>query len=241
MIVRIAVMSDIHGFDLALETVLDDLTQRGPFDEVVVAGDLCVVGPAPKRVLEIVTERRFTVLQGNTDRDLVEYAKGQSGSAELDFALTQIGAAGIQFLASLPVEHRIVPPGGRPPHDDLLVVHANPRDLDTKLTPEMSDRQLRQVIGDARASAIAFGHHHVPFIRRLDGVLLIDVSAVGNPKDGDLRCAYAIIAWDPLAHDWTAEIMRLDYPVEESLSEMRRSGIPEPEWAIRQLLRAAYE
>ncbi|MEA2594744.1 MAG: hypothetical protein QOF01_1213, partial [Thermomicrobiales bacterium] len=44
---RVAVMSDIHGFSLALETVLADIDLQGPFDEVVVAGDLCEVGPAP--------------------------------------------------------------------------------------------------------------------------------------------------------------------------------------------------
>jgi hypothetical protein len=48
---RVAVMSDIHGFNFALETVLADLDQQGPFDEVVVAGDLCEVGPAPADVL----------------------------------------------------------------------------------------------------------------------------------------------------------------------------------------------
>ncbi len=44
---RVAVMSDIHGFNLALETVLADLDAQGPFDEVIVAGDLCEVGPGP--------------------------------------------------------------------------------------------------------------------------------------------------------------------------------------------------
>ena len=34
---RIAVMSDIHGFNLALDAVLADIAAGDPFDEVVVA------------------------------------------------------------------------------------------------------------------------------------------------------------------------------------------------------------
>ena len=238
---RVAVMSDIHGFDLALATVLADLERRGPFDEVVVAGDLCEVGPAPGRVLAMLLAEGLTLIRGNTDQELVEAAGGQSSSAEIDYALTDIGAAGVATLAALPFERRVTPPGGRSPDDDLLVVHANPHDLETKLEPEMSDDELRAVLRDVAAAAIAFGHHHVAFTRELDGMLLADVSAVGNPKDGDLRAKQGIFTWDDEKMSWSVEIVRLDYPVAETVAEMRASGMPDPEGAIRQLLKARYD
>jgi predicted phosphodiesterase len=237
---RVAVLSDIHGFDLALEVVLADIARRGPFDQVVVAGDLCEVGPAPKRALDRLRSGGYIVLLGNTDQDLIEAAKGGESTPEADFALEQIGEEGVTFLASLPRQHRVVPPGGRDASDDLLVVHANPHDLETKMTPEMTDDELRTVLGDTKAGAIAFGHHHVSFVRELDGMTLVDVSAVGNPKDGDLRCRYGILSWEPARRAWSAEIVKLDYPVNATIDQMRASGMPDPEEAITKLLRASY-
>lgn len=240
---RVAVMSDVHGFSLALETVLADLARQhaiSPLAETIVAGDLCEVGPAPAAVLERLQAGGFTVLTGNTDRDLVASAQAGWGSAESGFALDQIGAAGVAFLAGLPFAHRITPPGGTSPDDDLLAVHANPHDLERKLRPEMSDRALREVIGETRAAVIAFGHHHVAFSRDLDGQLLIDVSAVGNPKDGDLRCKYAILTWGTDTRRWTGEIRRLPYPLAETADQIRASSLPDPERTLRKLLRASY-
>jgi predicted phosphodiesterase len=237
---RIAVMSDIHGFDLALETVVADLIQRDPFDEVVVAGDLCAVGPAPAKVLQLLSASGFTVLEGNTDFGLVDAAQTGATDPESRYALEQIGEAGVDYLAHLPFQRRISPPGSSDPGEDLLVVHANPHDLETKITPELSDEHVRQVIGDTKAAAIAFGHHHVAFQRRVDNLLLCDVSAVGNPKDGDLRCKYAVFRWNDADRAWQAEIIRLAYPIEETVEEIRQSSLPDGESAIRKLLRASY-
>ena len=237
---RVAVMSDIHGFDLALDTVQTDLNLQGPFDEIVIAGDRCLVGPAPERVLQRLGASDYTVLCGNTDRDLVAAASSADPPAELAYALRQIGSRGVAYLAALPVARRITPPLGETPRDDLLVVHANPHDLERRITPEMTEAQVRAVVGDTRAAAIAFGHHHVAFTRVVDGTLLVDVSAVGNPKDGDLRCKYGILEWSPESCSWSAAIIRLDYPVERTVTEMRGSGLPHVKAAIRTLLRATY-
>lgn len=236
---RVAVLSDIHGFSLALDRVLDAIAADGPFAEVVVAGDLCEVGPDPAGVIARLRTTPFVVLRGNTDRDIVEAAAGGNGG-EGDFVLGEIGRDGVDYLAGLPFAHRITPPGGASPDDDLLVVHANPHDLERKLTPEMSDLALRETIGETRAAAIAFGHHHVAFVRQLDRTLLVDVSAVGNPKDGDLRPRFGILAWDARARRWDATHRHVDYPVEETAAQIAASGLPDPARTLRKLLRASY-
>jgi predicted phosphodiesterase len=237
---RVAVMSDIHGFNLALETVLADLDRQGPFDEVVVAGDLCEVGPAPAEVLALLRARDFSVVQGNTDLDVVVAARENGGTEADEYAAEQIGSAGIAYLAGLPFSHRITPPGGHAPDDDLLVVHANPHNLVDKLDPEASDWEVREIIGDTRAAAIAFGHIHICYVRELDGTLLVDVSAVGNPKDDDLRCKYGILTWDEETRSWQAELRKLDYPLEATAAQILASDLPEPEKVLRKLLKAEY-
>ena len=237
---RVAVMSDVHGFNLALATVLDDIAAGEPVDEMVVAGDLCEVGPAPAAVLDILRRGPFTVLLGNTDRDLVEASTGGPSGLAARYALDQIGDDGVDYLASLPLSRRISPPGGTSPDDDLLAVHANPHDVDNRLHPRMSDRELREVLGGTRAAVLAFGHVHIAYTRQLGPILLADVSAVGNPKDRDLRCKYGLFTWDELARRWQVEIRRLPYPLEETAEQILASDLPDPEQTLRKLERASY-
>lgn len=234
---RIAVLSDIHGFNLALETVLRDLDDQEPFDQIIVAGDLCEVGPAPQECLELLWARPFTVLMGNTDRDIVAAVRDGDATPAVRYVIDQIGADGLGYLAALPFDHRITPPGRTSPTDDLLVVHANPHDLNRQLHPDASDRDLRDVVGDTTAAAIAFGHVHICYTRQLDETLLVNVAAVGNAKGGDLRCKYGILTWDDAGH-WRAELRKLEYPLTETEAQVMTSGLPDPDKALRNLKRA---
>jgi predicted phosphodiesterase len=179
---RIAIFSDVHGFDHALRTVLDDLDRHGPFDEIVAAGDHCELGPGPADALDLLLSRGVTLLLGNTDLAIVEGAEAETDVPELRYAIARLGPERIAILAALPFSRRITPPGGSGPNDDLLIVHATPHSLVDRFQPDWSDDRLRQIVGPARARVIVFGHHHVCFVRRLDGLMLVDVSAVGNPK-----------------------------------------------------------
>ena len=237
---RVAVLADIHGFNLALERVLEDIDNRGPFDDIVIAGDLCEIGPGPREVLEIVWDRGITAVQGNTDLDLVQAAQNGTDDRDLQYGIDQIGTNGLQYLAELPFSHRISPPESTGNKDDLLIVHANPSNINDPLQPDLSESDVRDLIGDTKASAIAFGHIHICYIREVDDMLLVDVSAVGNPKDGDLRCKYGILTWDPDARHWTAELVKLDYPLEATEAQIRASGLPKPEKVIRKLRQASY-
>ena len=237
---RVVVMSDVHGFSLALRQVLDDVAALGQVDGVVVAGDLVEIGPDPRGSLDLLVASGATLLVGNTDLDVVDAARNGDGAAVDHHAATELGASGVDQLAELPFSCRFTPPGAVSPDDDLLVVHANPHDVRRRLNPELSDRAVREVLGDAEFSAIAFGHHHVAYQRRLDGRLLVDVSAVGNPKDGDLRCRYGVFTWDATAVGWTAEHRYVDYPIEATLRQIEASSLPDRSGTIQRLLRASY-
>jgi len=234
---KIAVISDIHGFSLALEAVLDDIGGEPGIDLIVAAGDLCEGGPDPLGALTMLQEHDVTLIRGNTDRDLVE---GVRTSAPATWVTEQLGDAGIAILASLPFDVRTAPPGGRPIEDDLLVVHANPFDEDRPIAPWASDLEVREHVGDARAAVIAFGHIHIAYQRDIDGIRLIDVSAVGNPKDEDLRSKWGLCKWDEKRRNWTTELRYVEYPLQETLAQMEASGMPKWRKAAARLQLASY-
>src|SRR3954452_1034934 len=237
---KIAVMSDIHGFSLALEVVRADLREQGPFEEVIVAGDLCVVGPDPQGVIDTIREEGWTAIQGNTDFDLVEAAEWATGLDELGYWVDSLSPDAMDYLATLQFSHRITPPRSRGPEDEVLIVHANPWNLLDPLDPKLTDRELRDIIGQEDAGTIVFGHIHITYLRHVGPTTLVDVSAVGNSKDGDLRVKYGILTWDESVQRWTIEIRRLDYPLTETEAQIRASKIRNPDKVIAKLRKASY-
>jgi predicted phosphodiesterase len=235
---RIAVISDIHGNQLALAAVLHDLERQPHYDKLIIAGDLCLNGPRPREVLEMVQDLRCPVIQGNVDLEVVTGAeeKGEKKRTTVGWTREQIGQAGIAYLAGLPFSYRVAHPEGR----DLLVVHANPRNLEDALFPNADDETLQTLLGslDKRVAALAFGHLHIPYIRRWRGLLLANVASCGLPRDQDLRAVYGILNWQD--GQWEAEVRRVPYDVQAVVKQIKSCGMPHVEKRIKILLEAHY-
>lgn len=235
---RIAIMSDIHGFSLALDRVLAAIQARDGIDRVIAAGDLCENGPDPTGVLESLERYGVEMLQGNTDRDLAANARG---SRSASWTEKQLGEERLRLLGQLSFDIRVTPPAASPFEHDLLAVHANPVDMDRHLAPDLPEADVAEMVGSARAEVIAFGHIHIAYVRQVEDVTLMDVSAVGNPKDGDLRSKWGLASWDEDRRRWRVELQYVDYPLDETIAQIRQSGMPNPDKVIRKLRAATYE
>ena len=235
---KIAIMSDIHGFSLALDRVLADIQGHDGIDRVIAAGDLCETGPDPVGVLERLARDDVELLQGNTDRDLASRSRDSRAAS---WTAAQLGDERLRFLGELPFEIRITPPGASPLERDLLVVHANPVDMDRHLPPDLPEPDAMALIKSAHADVIAFGHLHVAYVRRIGDVTLMDVSAVGNPKDGDLRSKWGLASWHKDERRWHVELQYVDYPLEDTIQQIQASDMPNQARVTRKLVRASYE
>ncbi len=235
---RIAIISDIHGNQVALEAVLQDFERQPAVDHLVIAGDLCLNGPCPREVLETVRGLNCPVLQGNVDFEVVDVARGKGEKKRNTAAWTreQIGQEGIDYLASLLHSHRVANSHG----EDLLIVHANPQNLEDAIFPNASDSDLERLLGglDDGIGAIAFGHLHIAYTRRWRRLFLVDVGSCGLPRDEDLRASYAILSWQ--ANSWMAEIRRVAYDVQAVVKQIKTSGMPNVEKRVKTLLEARY-
>jgi diadenosine tetraphosphatase ApaH/serine/threonine PP2A family protein phosphatase len=230
----VVLMSDIHGNFTALETVARSLPR---VDAVYVAGDLCFEGPEPERVVDALREWGWTAVMGNTDADLStddDPKRRAKRSARLDWTREMLGPERLAWLASLPFSVR---------HDSgpaarILVVHANPRDMNTHLDPDMCADDLAPFLDGVEEEIIAFGHLHIPYLRPVGRHVLADVSSVGHPKDGDRRAAYTLVRFD--GERRSIEQVRVPYDIEETVRLLRESGMPAADDAAEDLLRASY-
>jgi putative phosphoesterase len=236
---RIAIISDIHGNLIAFDAVLQDLKKLPPVDHLVIAGDLCLNGPQPRQVIERVQSLHCPVIQGNTDLEIVTQApeKGEKKRNTAAWTREQIDQPGIHYLASLPFSHTIANPGA----SDVLIVHANPKNLEDAIFPNASDAELEGLLGglDHSVGVLAFGHLHIAFIRYWRDLLLFNVGSSGIPRDEDHRASYGILTWDD-QEGWQAGIHRVAYDVEAVIHQIRTCGMPNPEKRVKVLVEARY-
>lgn len=237
---RIAVLSDIHGNLVGLDACLADLQQQGGADVIVAAGDLCMDGPKPKKVLQRLAETGVQCIKGNTDR-LVSAAgdeelrgAGEAERLQIPWVRADLGDKWVSWLRELPFSLRFGEDGNQ-----LLVVHANPQSDDEHIWPDAEEETLERLIGEDCASAIAFGHLHLPYVRVWRGKLLVNVSSAGLPKDGDPRACYAIFT--QRTNGWEVKHRRVSFDVKKVATQLAACGIPESAELISTLRRHRYK
>ncbi len=228
----VAVIADIHGNAIALRAVLDALATDA-WDELVVAGDLVSRGPRDAECVDRIRGLDATVIAGNTDLNVVASDHQWAAGVRANLGLSRT-----DFLANLPLDYRITPPGGRTPNDDLLVVHATPTDPRAALIledpiyghPGTPSAEAADLIGDARANLIVAGHVHYAQAGLVGTQRFETIAPVSFACDGDPRAGYALAAWDGTT--WQLNNRRVSYDVEAVAVEIERTHRPKAErWA----------
>ncbi len=219
---RVAIFSDIHGNAVALEACLADLAAAGGADRIVAAGDLCMDGPRPRKVVRRLREAGAHVIRGNTDRMIAIGDPADYEPAERDAILWQRGALGQDLVAWLGAAPLTVAIGNDA--DGLLVTHATPKRDDEHVWPDASDAQLENVIDGVVQRTIAFGHLHLPYVRTWRDRTFVNVASAGLPKDGDPRAHYVILTQQ--SGGWSVRSRRVAFDVERVERQLRKCGMP---------------
>ena len=68
---RIALISDLHGNEVALKAVLTDITRIGA-DQIISLGDVACLGPQPSAVIQMLQDLGCTCVLGNHDEFLLD-------------------------------------------------------------------------------------------------------------------------------------------------------------------------
>lgn len=218
---RILLVADIHANWRALKAINE------PFDACLVLGDLVDYGLEAGPCLQWVRTHATHAIRGNHDHGVAQFVKvqGRSGFKYLTGVTRQvtqerISAEDRRFLAALPVSKRVTLDGVK-----FLLVHATPRDPLDEYSIADPDFWARRLT-DVDAQVICVGHTHHPYILEVGDKLVINPGSVGQPRDGDPRASYAII------ENGRVELKRIEYPVEETVTTVLESGLPEPAKAL---------
>ena len=218
---RILLLADIHANWPALNAINES------FDACLVLGDLVDYGLEPAPCIKWVRERATCAVRGNHDHGVAQFVKvnGRNGFKYLTGVTRQVTQERIssedrRFLGALPISKRVTLDGV-----NFLLVHATPRDPLDEYSIADKDFWARR-LADVDAQVVCVGHTHHPYILEVGDKLVINPGSVGQPRDGDPRACYAII------ENQRVELKRVEYPVEETVTTVLESNLPEPAKAL---------
>lgn len=203
----------------ALRSVLEDVDRTDP-DEVAFLGDAVGYNAYPGECLSILRERCDAMILGNHDEAVAEGGEdlfNPAARAGVKYSRKRLEADDISFLRDLPRQTEI---------DGIHIVHGSPRGPTTEYVfPDTHPESLEQIVhhpsvGDV--AIVAMGHTHIPFVREVEGLTVINVGSVGQPRDGDPRASWALV--DPEGPE--VEIRRVEYDIEAAVEAVRKAKLP---------------
>lgn len=216
-------LSDVHANFPALWRALQAARRRGA-ERVVCAGDLVGFGPHPVEVLRLLQERKVLCIRGNVERKVLELLEesprrlrkllDKKNLGPLAWTALQLGEGEQAFLRGLPERLELDLEGVH-----VLVVHGSPRKDTEYLYPSLTEPALKARLGAERPDLLVCGHSHIPFARRVGGVLVVNCGSAGKPVDGDPRGSFA--AADLRKGEARVRIVRFAYPVERVVRDLR--------------------
>ena len=233
---RVAVLSDPHGDLIALEKVITDLASTGPFDEVILGGDLAQGGAQPAQTVDAIRSRGWRAVRGNSDDLLVRLAGGMNPEEALRAAaatretlpedlvgrarwsIDRLGPERIAYLRALPPSIEL----GAFPFGRALLVHATPWSNEDVVHPDAGEELAARMVRESGARLVVYGHIHTPYQRGVEGGFLVSVGAVTGSNDSDPRPAYTILN---LSDTISVEVRRVDWPAHERLAAFQAAGL----------------
>ncbi len=240
---KIAVVSDIHGNLVALESVLPAIKEA---DQVVCLGDVAATGPQPRQTVDFLRKTKWPCVMGNTDERLANSTpedfkrlpmpeEERKKTVALDrWTSAQLDAPRRKFIsgfrATLEVDDR---------HNPILCYHGSPRSNTEEIRSTTPDEKLAEMFAGQGATIYAGGHTHAQMLRKFGRTVVFNPGSVGLPihydEAGRARnpawAEYAVVT--STADDFRVELRRCRYGLDSLKDAALRSGMPDPIWWLR--------
>ena len=228
ILMKIAILSDIHGNYIALQKCLDHaLSQK--VDSCIFLGDYLGEFPYPQKTLEILYEMRSKYscffLRGNKEDYWVNRRKDvncewKNGNHSIMAMITNyenLYTTDIDFFQSLPISRKIELEGFEP----ILVCHGTPYVNNRTLLPY--DERIQEIISECEEKYIICGHTHIQGLVYDGEKKVINAGAVGVPLKCPQKTQYTILVSE--GREWNYNFISLEYDVKKVVHEIHESGL----------------
>ena len=210
------IISDIHGNKEALDAVMNVL-----HDDVICLGDIVDYGPSPGECIDVLLDQKIPTIMGNHDNAVAfrmdcgcGYAYKHLFQSTKEYTWNILNTTQLEFLRELPMDLRREENGRK-----LYFTHGSPLSFYDYIKPDTSEDTIKEFIKGVDAEFIFVGHSHLPFVRKVADVTLVNPGSVGQPRDGDTRASCVVFDTD----SFQAEIIRVEYDMEVVFDKIRQN------------------
>lgn len=235
--IKIALLSDIHGNTTALEAVIADAKRAG-VEEYWLLGDVLMPGTGRRHLLNLLEELPITVqILGNWEDSLWRAMKGLLDPSRAShrylmrlcqYILEEIRPEEIESMQSLPMQvHREVS-GLR-----VGITHHLPdKNWGRELIHIGDQKDFDCLVSNPPCDIAVYGHIHQQFFRYgSGGELILNPGSIGQPfflqanLRKDLRAMYAILEFDDRGLK-DVDFRRVTYDIERELQLAKDMKLP---------------
>jgi len=246
---RIAIISDMHGNNVAFEAALTDIKSQNP-DQTVCLGDAIQGGPQPAEVVQNLRALNCPVVMGNADAWLLSGTEtGDEGipSERLKkmediriWSLSKLNNSDREFIADFQPTIKL----NLDDNLDLLCFHGSPASFDDIILPAATQEDFQKFLGAYANQILTGGHTHAQQIRRNGELFFFNPGSVGfayshDQPEGQFHAdhwaEYAILTFEN--GQTSLEFRRIPFDVNELIRVYRESGRPFADEAIAQYQR----
>ncbi|QUG40331.1 metallophosphoesterase family protein [Psychrobacillus sp. INOP01] len=200
---KVAIITDIHGNELALQAVLKEIDATEDVQEIWCLGDMIAMGPDTNEVLDTLFERSdIQMITGNHDEAILSLILGEGHPDSYkhtrehhEWIANQLSLQNVKRLQQLPriikKEIKDIRLFGIHYHIEqhLLEAHIKEEPFYTILEPTLEN--TISMFGAYPADIICFGHNHPEHLFQTDNKILLNPGALGVSKGN--TAPYAII------------------------------------------------
>jgi predicted phosphodiesterase len=180
--VRVALISDLHGNEVALRAVLDDIARVG-VDQLACLGDVATLGPRPEAILAILRDLGCPCILGNHDAFLLDaqlirtYSEIPMIVDSVTWCRDRLSAQDLDFVRGFVAGTTIDLGGGA----TLRLYHGTPRSHMEDLLATTPSDEVDRMLDGATGTILAGGHTHVQMVRQHRGMWIVNPGSVGLP------------------------------------------------------------
>ena len=257
---RIAIISDVHGNIVALESVLDDIKKRG-INKIFCLGDSIFKCNHPDLVVDRLKEVCEVILIGNSDEAICN----PNVKNKNFWTRNILGEERVEYLYNLPKSHEFYMSGHL-----IRLFHASPYSLIDVFNPmykpdiELFNKPMiynpdrlfdnTEFIGkssfDKTPDIVCYGHIHTPLILRHKNKTILNPGSIGIPTEmsnEDINSpdnkfstlsSYMIIEGDFESTKLSGisfQLVRIPYDVSAVITELENSDMPNKKIVIQTL------
>ncbi len=179
---KIAFISDIHGNEFALKTVLADIKKSG-IKEIFCLGDIATLGPNPETVVEILKKTKCQFILGNHDEFIINqelianYIKVPIAAKCIEWSINKLSGKQIDFIRTFKKIIKIK----INETNEILLCHGSPHSNTNDILSYTQPDEIDKMIAGCDSSIIVCGHTHIQMLRQHKGRLIINPGSVGFP------------------------------------------------------------